>query len=276
MEVEDLVPTVGGGRRRYGGWGWGEKTLWGRPRLPHRKSFEHSLGLDHAFMILFLCPSFGLSSGMLYRAGTEGRKQVSRPLSHSQPCPSEGWGHAASHFRPPLVPRSHGGAVGYWERSVPPLFVMQFSVPAWFSSRPLMCISSFQQPSVLAVQLLSRVQLFAAPWTAACQAFLSFTISWSLLSSNSGPLSWWHEAGYNFTDREMEDVEVSSLTQRHRVTKGWCRKGTQAPKPMAHLSHSFTYLSVTWGKDPKKYLAGQSSNSYQAESGCISPSLSGF
>ena len=32
-----------------------------------------------------------------------------------------------------------------------------------------------------AVQLLSRVWLFATPWTAACQASLSFTISWSLL-----------------------------------------------------------------------------------------------
>ena len=31
------------------------------------------------------------------------------------------------------------------------------------------------------VQLLSHVQLFATPWSAACQAFLSFTISWSLL-----------------------------------------------------------------------------------------------
>ena len=35
--------------------------------------------------------------------------------------------------------------------------------------------------SVVAVQLLSRVRLFATPWTAACQASLSFTISWSLL-----------------------------------------------------------------------------------------------
>ena len=31
------------------------------------------------------------------------------------------------------------------------------------------------------VQLLSRVQLFATPWTAACQAPLSFTVSQSLL-----------------------------------------------------------------------------------------------
>ena len=33
---------------------------------------------------------------------------------------------------------------------------------------------------VAVVQSLSHVQLFAAPWTAACQASLSFTISWSL------------------------------------------------------------------------------------------------
>ena len=38
-------------------------------------------------------------------------------------------------------------------------------------------ISSF----VIVVQLLRRVQLFVTPWTAACQASLSFTISWGLL-----------------------------------------------------------------------------------------------
>ena len=36
-------------------------------------------------------------------------------------------------------------------------------------------------PSGFVVQLLSQVQLFATPWTAACQASLSFTISQSLL-----------------------------------------------------------------------------------------------
>ena len=35
--------------------------------------------------------------------------------------------------------------------------------------------------NMIAVQLLSRVLLFASPWTAAHQASLSFTISWSLL-----------------------------------------------------------------------------------------------
>ena len=42
-------------------------------------------------------------------------------------------------------------------------------------------ISSF----VVVVQLLSRVQLFGTPWTAGCQASLSFTISQSLLKLTS-------------------------------------------------------------------------------------------
>ena len=41
-----------------------------------------------------------------------------------------------------------------------------------------------QLPSTIVafVQLLSCVQLFAIPWTVACYAFLSFTVSWSLLN----------------------------------------------------------------------------------------------
>ena len=39
------------------------------------------------------------------------------------------------------------------------------------------CLTRFSS-----VQLLSRVQLFATPWTAALQAFLSITNSWNLLS----------------------------------------------------------------------------------------------
>ena len=38
------------------------------------------------------------------------------------------------------------------------------------------------------VQSFSRVQLFAAPWTAACQASLSFTVSRSLLKLSSTEL----------------------------------------------------------------------------------------
>ena len=43
------------------------------------------------------------------------------------------------------------------------------------------CHVSSQATVVTVVQLLSHVQLFATSWTAACQAFLSFTVSWNLL-----------------------------------------------------------------------------------------------
>ena len=42
-------------------------------------------------------------------------------------------------------------------------------------------VSSSSPPAFVVVQSLSHDQLFATPWTAACQAALSFTISCSLL-----------------------------------------------------------------------------------------------
>ena len=45
----------------------------------------------------------------------------------------------------------------------------------------LRIIDKYRTVYVMAVQFLSRVQLFVTPWTTACQASLSFTISWSLL-----------------------------------------------------------------------------------------------
>ena len=42
--------------------------------------------------------------------------------------------------------------------------------------------------NVVVVQSLSHLLLFATPWTATCQASLSFTISWSLLKSLSTEL----------------------------------------------------------------------------------------
>ena len=44
---------------------------------------------------------------------------------------------------------------------------------------------------VVVDELLSRVWLFAAPWTAAHQAFLSFTLSQSFLKLMSTESSWW-------------------------------------------------------------------------------------
>ena len=46
----------------------------------------------------------------------------------------------------------------------------------WLVDEPLQSLSC-----VVVVQSLSCVRLFVTPWTAACQASLSFTISWSLL-----------------------------------------------------------------------------------------------
>ena len=50
-----------------------------------------------------------------------------------------------------------------------------FTTLCWFLS--------YNKLNQLSVQSLSRVQLFVTPWTTACQAFLSVTNSWSLLTS---------------------------------------------------------------------------------------------
>ena len=50
----------------------------------------------------------------------------------------------------------------------------------WIALLPeFLCLFGFGR--LVVVQSLSHVLLFVTPWTAACQAFLSFTISWSLL-----------------------------------------------------------------------------------------------
>ena len=45
----------------------------------------------------------------------------------------------------------------------------------------------FSSVQLSSIQSLSHVQLFATPWTTACQASLSITNSWSLLKPTSGP-----------------------------------------------------------------------------------------
>ena len=42
-------------------------------------------------------------------------------------------------------------------------------------------VSATLPSEIVVVQSLSHVRLFVTPWTAVCQASLSFTISWSLL-----------------------------------------------------------------------------------------------
>ena len=59
-------------------------------------------------------------------------------------------------------------------------FLGSFFCPIFqFSNSIIGCISV----QFSSVQSLSRVRLFVTPWTAACQASLSFTISWSFFYS---------------------------------------------------------------------------------------------
>ena len=51
----------------------------------------------------------------------------------------------------------------------------------FFTVHKISCIHMLITSWFVAVQLLSPIWLFAVPWTAACQASLSFTISWSFL-----------------------------------------------------------------------------------------------
>ena len=55
-------------------------------------------------------------------------------------------------------------------------FILTHHHPVW-NQRPN---GWSKQAFVIVVQLPSHVQFFASPWTAACQASLSLTISWSL------------------------------------------------------------------------------------------------
>ena len=55
----------------------------------------------------------------------------------------------------------------------------------WVANKVEVCIHLGMCECGIVVQLLSRAQLLATPWTAAHQASLSFTISWSLLKLTS-------------------------------------------------------------------------------------------
>ena len=56
------------------------------------------------------------------------------------------------------------------------LFSSSLSHPVY-----ILLLRSSSYVFVFVFQPLSHVQIFANPWTAACQASLSFTVSWSLL-----------------------------------------------------------------------------------------------
>ena len=62
--------------------------------------------------------------------------------------------------------------------------------PSFHTQKGLLKPQSWNYVGFSSVQLLSRVQLFATPWTAACQASLSSSTPG--VYSNSCPLSWWY------------------------------------------------------------------------------------
>ena len=76
---------------------------------------------------------------------------------------------------------------------------------------------------IVAVQSLSQVWLFVTPWAAACQASLSFTLSWSLLKlmsidaiQSSYPLSSTSPPAFNLSQHQSLFQWVSSS---HQVAK---------------------------------------------------------
>ena len=60
---------------------------------------------------------------------------------------------------------------------------------------------------IVSVQLLSRVQLFATPWTAACQAFLSFTRECQRSAAAAAQDSASPEADGNFLHQSLSKTE---------------------------------------------------------------------
>ena len=90
------------------------------------------------------------------------------------------WPHGLQHARPPCpspTPRAYSNScpLSWWcHPTISSSVVLFSSCPQSFPAS-----GSFQMSQ--SVQSLSRVQLFVTPWTAARQASLSITNSWSLL-----------------------------------------------------------------------------------------------
>ena len=75
------------------------------------------------------------------------------------------------------------------------------------------------------VQLLSHVRLFATPWTAACQAILFITNSWSLLRLMSHRVSHATEPSHPLSSPSP----IFNLSQHQRLFK-WVRSSHQVAK----------------------------------------------
>ena len=69
-----------------------------------------------------------------------------------------------------------------WSKGHPVILLMGMGIgAATVESSMVVSLKAKNRTNINSVHLLSRVQLSATPCTAACQASLSFSISWSLL-----------------------------------------------------------------------------------------------
>ena len=98
------------------------------------------------------------------------------------------------------------------------------------------------------LQSFSRIQLFATPWTAARQSFLSFTISWSLL--------------------KLKSTE-SVMPSNHLVL---CRPLVLLPSmfPSITVFPNESVLRIRWPKDWSFSLSISPSSEYSGLTGLIS------
>ena len=89
---------------------------------------------------------------------------------------------------------------------------------------------------------LSHVQLFATPWTAACQAYLSITNSWSLLKL----MSTGRDAIQKSHPLSSPSSPAFNLSQHHGLSQ-WVRASHQVAKGLEfQLQHqSFQWLFRT-------------------------------
>ena len=106
------------------------------------------------------------------------------------------------------------------------------------------------------VRSLSHIWLFAPSWTAACQASLSFTISWSLLKSR--PLGQWcylsislsaapFPFAFNLSQQQGVFQCTGSCDGRHFLLTNW-NSLSKVTETVAHDLNSMQGWSVEEGK----------------------------
>ena len=104
---------------------------------------------------------------------------------------------------------------------------------------------------VIVVQSLSRVQLFSTPWTAARQAFLSFTISWSLLKFMS--IEWMMPSNHLSSVAPISSCPPSFQASEHWVLK---LKSNFKNRKMKNEPSSTAGGIVKWCSQCRKELGG--------------------